>query len=62
MTKDLITQIIEFESGRLTTDEIVDLFQELIDSNTLVHLQGHYHRVAEQLSNLGLVEFKHGQH
>lgn len=62
MTKDLVTQIIEFESGRLTTEEIIELFQDLIDSNTLVHLQGHYHRVAENLANLGLVEFTHDKH
>lgn len=53
--KDLVTQLMEFESGQLSTDEIVELFQDLIDTDTLSHLQGSYQRVAEQLLTVGLI-------
>lgn len=54
MYKDLVTQIVEFESGRLSSQEVVEMFQTLIDTQTLAHLQGSYQRVAQQLIDEGL--------
>jgi hypothetical protein len=55
MYKDIVEQIINFESGRLTKDEIVEMFQDLIDTDTLQHLQGSYHRIAAELIEAGLI-------
>ena len=54
MHNDLVTQIIEFESGRLSSQEVVEMFQNLIDTETLQYLQGSYQRVAQQLIEEGL--------
>ena len=54
MYKDLVTQIVEFESGRLSSQEVIEMFQTLIDTQTITHLQGSYQRVAQQLIDEGL--------
>ena len=57
MTNDIISKIMDFESGEMTkTDEVADLFQELGDSGMIFSLQGHYHRVFNQLADAGLVK------
>ena len=47
--KDLTQQIIMYESGELTEQQTVQLFQHLIDSGLIWSLQGHYGRTAEVL-------------
>ena len=42
-----------YEQGELGDDEIVDLFQELIDSGLAWKLQGCYGRMAKQLIETG---------
>ena len=54
MYKDIVEQIINFESGRLSNDETVEMFQNLIDTNTLQYLQGSYQRIAQDLIACGL--------
>ena len=54
MFKDIVEQIINFESGRLSNDETVEMFQNLIDTNTLQYLQGSYQRIAQDLIASGL--------
>ena len=57
MTNDIVNKIMDFESGEMTsTEQIVDFFQELGDSGMIFSLQGHYHRVFNQLTEAGLVK------
>ena len=52
---ELCTQIIRYENGELTTtDELVDLFQSLINSGLAWSLQGAYGRTAFALIGAGL--------
>lgn len=51
----LVDQIIEFETGQLSEDEVIDLFQELVDSGLAWSLQGSYGRFAKSLIDAGLV-------
>lgn len=52
---DLTSKIIAFESGELNEDEIVELFQMLVDMNIIHSLQGVYGRVARDLYEDGLI-------
>ena len=45
--------IIAYEAGELEHDEIVDLFQNLINSGAAWRLQGHYGRTAAALIESG---------
>jgi len=45
----LTEKIISYESGELNANEVVELFQELIDSGLAWNLQGHYGRTAYAL-------------
>ena len=49
-----VNQIIAYESGELDEEEIIDLFQDLIDSGVVWQLQGHYGRTASNLLGQGL--------
>lgn len=49
-----IDKIIAYESGELSDDETVELFQSLIDSGAAWTLQGHYGRTAAALIDAGL--------
>ncbi len=51
---DQLDKMIAFEQGELDQDEIVDLFQELINSGLVWKLQGFYGRTAAQLIEAGL--------
>lgn len=48
-----IDRIIAFEQGDLEDDEIIKLFQELIDSGMAWTLQGSYGRTAKYLIDNG---------
>lgn len=54
-TLNLSTQIIAYETGELNHDEIVQLFQNLVDTGLAWSLQGHYGRTAQALIEAGLV-------
>ena len=57
MTNDIVNKIMDFESGEMTsTEQVVDFFQELGDSGMIFSLQGHYHRLFNQLTEAGLVK------
>jgi hypothetical protein len=45
----LTEKLISYESGKLNANEVVELFQELIDSGLAWNLQGHYGRTAYAL-------------
>lgn len=54
MNDDNITgRLIAFESGALGEDQVIDLFQDLIDSGMAWELQGTYGRTAVALINNG---------
>jgi competence protein ComGC len=50
---NLTTQIIAYEDGELTHEETVALFQELVSTGMIDHLQGSYHRMAMILIESG---------
>ena len=49
-------QLIAYENGELKEGEIIALFQFLLDSGTIYHLQGSYQRMANHLISEGLIE------
>jgi hypothetical protein len=51
----IIDKIIAYENGELTDLETVSLFSDLIKSGTIRGLQGHYHRKAQHLVDLGVL-------
>ena len=51
--KNLVDSIIRYENGELQDTEIIDFFQDLIDSGTAWQLQGTYARTAKTLIDLG---------
>jgi len=55
---DLVGKIMDFESGQMTEDQIIEFFQELVDSGTAWTLQGSYGRMANALIEKGLVKRK----
>jgi hypothetical protein len=48
-----LDRIISWESGLLSEDEMIDLFQDLINSGVAWSLQGTYGRTAEYLIDTG---------
>lgn len=50
---DHVGAIIEFESGTLSDEGIVELFQHLIDTGLAWQLQGMYGRTAKALIDAG---------
>lgn len=52
---DTADRIFQYEAGELEESEIVELFQELVNTGTAWHLQGHYGRTAHALIGAGLV-------
>lgn len=50
---DRVDKIIAFEQGALSDEEIIDLFQEMINDDSVWSLQGTYGRTAVALINNG---------
>ncbi len=53
---DIIDKIIAYEQGELDDDEVIELFQNLIDTGMVWALQGHYHRTGRRLIEAGHCE------
>jgi hypothetical protein len=51
---DQVSQIIAYEQGDLEEGEVIDLFQNLINSGLAWQLQGAYGRMAMRLIEAGL--------
>lgn len=51
-----VDRIIAYESGELSDEETIELFQDLVNNGMAWRLQGHYGRTAEALIEAGLVE------
>jgi hypothetical protein len=56
---EFLDQIIAYEMGELDEDEVIRLFQNLIDSGLVWKLQGHYGRTARALIDAGLCHPAH---
>ena len=53
MNRHLTDMIIKYEMGKLDDDDVIALFQELIDTGHAWKLQGHYGRMAHELIKQG---------
>lgn len=53
---DLLDNIFAFEDGKLDEEEVIILFQKLVDTGLAWELQGRYGRWANQLIQEGLVK------
>ena len=51
----MLDQIIAYENGELDEDEVLELFQGLVNSGLAWQLQGHYGRTASNLIEAGLI-------
>ena len=54
MNSDNLDQMLCFELGVLDQDQVIQLFQRLIDTGVVWQLQGFYGRIARDLINAGL--------
>ena len=52
--KNMVESIVKFENGDMSESEVVDFFQEIINSGLVWQLQGFYGRIAEDLIEEGL--------
>ena len=55
INSNLISKIIEYEEGILSSEDTIDLFQDLVNSGLAWTLQGSYGRMAEYLIEIGEV-------
>lgn len=58
MISELAERINDYESGALEQEEVVALFQELVDSGVVWQLQGSYGRQAMAFIKAGMVEVR----
>lgn len=55
---DLVADLLAFEEERLDPEEVIWLFQRLVDTGMAWKLQGFYGRTARDLIEAGLVEVR----
>ncbi len=53
---DLTNRIIEFETGTATEEQVIELFQYLVDTGLAWSLQGSYGRIAQNWIENGLIK------
>ena len=53
---NLISKIIEYEDGTLDDEQVIELFQDLVNSGMAWTLQGSYGRMAAYLIEEGLIQ------
>jgi hypothetical protein len=54
--ENLTDLLMAYEDGELEEGEMLELFQDLVNTGLAWKLQGHYGRTARRLIELGLVE------
>jgi phage antirepressor YoqD-like protein len=52
---NVVGMIMDYESGSLSDEKTIELFQHLVDTGYINSLQGHYRRVAEAMIDYGLI-------
>lgn len=52
---DVVSGIMDYESGSMDEDRMIEFFQHLVDSGSVWQLQGSYGRTAAALIEAGLV-------
>lgn len=55
MPNDLTTRIMQYEGGDMSEEDVLALFQELVNTGLAWKLQGHYGRTATSLLQQGLI-------
>jgi len=55
---NIVNKISEYENGNLTDDEVIELFQHLVDTGVVWTLQGSYGRMAQYLIEQELIKGK----
>ncbi|MFY1688154.1 DUF7417 domain-containing protein [Plantactinospora sp. WMMB782] len=55
VANDFLDRVIAFEQGELGEEDVVELFQHLVDTGLAWQLQGTYGRTARDLIDAGLV-------
>ncbi len=51
--RDTVDDIIRYETGEMSDEEVVEFFQDLVDTGKINHLQGSYQRTASRLIERG---------
>lgn len=54
----MVDDIMDYESGQMSEDDIPGFFQRLVNSGAAWSLQGHYGRTAQQLIDAGIISAK----
>lgn len=57
----MVEQIIRYENGEMTEEEVITFFQGLVNTGLAWSLQGHYGRTAQALIEDGLIEVSDGE-
>ncbi len=55
---DVVGKIMDYEGGNMDDEQIIQFFQEIVDSGLVWELQGSYGRMATHLIKEGLVHRK----
>tara|TARA_R100000700_G_C3052473_1_gene71141 strand:+ start:103 stop:330 length:228 start_codon:yes stop_codon:yes gene_type:complete len=58
----LVERIMKYEDGLMDWEEVVNFFQELLDTGFIMNLQGHYQRTAQTLIEAGQISYKGNTH
>jgi hypothetical protein len=51
----MINAIMQYESGEMTPDDIIQFFAELVETGFINAMQGHYQRTAQDLIEGGYI-------
>lgn len=60
--KDIVMDIMAYESGEMSEQETLDFFQYLVDTKLVWQLQGHYGRTATALIESGAIRANPNTH
>lgn len=55
ISDNLVNRVMDYEEGKLDTEGVIALFQELVDTGLAWELQGSYGRAAADLLEQGLI-------